>query len=258
MKTDIFQKIETSSKPDFSDILTKSFDLFKKVWESALYHALILMAIVIPFIMVVYTPFIIMMSTQDRYNSYGYYDSWEPSVALLVVYCIVVFALVFVVQAISLGIIAHFFRALKKADLDSNEDIGSYFVYLKGENLSKVFLISIATFFISIAAVLLCYLPIFYVMVPLQIIQVMFAFNEKLSVSDLIKASFKLGNKYWLIAFGLIILSSFIAQLGILLCVVGVFVTAFFVHLPMYYFYKDTIGFDEETEVSDTEEWSSI
>ncbi len=256
MKTDIFQKIESSSKPDFSDILTKSFDLFKKVWETALYHALILIAIVIPLIMVVYTPIIIMMGKQGRYNSYGYYESWEPSVMLIVIYSIVVFALVFVVQAISLGIIAHFFRALKKADLDSDEDIGGYFVYLKGENLSKVLLISIATFLISIAAVLLCYLPIFYVMVPLQIIQVMFAFNEKLSINDLIKASFKLGHKYWLIAFGLIILSSFIAQLGVLLCVVGVFVTAFFVHLPMYYFYKDTIGFDGEAAVSDTDEWS--
>ena len=256
MKTDIFQKIESSSKPDFSDILTKSFDLFKKVWETALYHALILMAFVIPFIMIMYTPFIIMISKQGRYNSYGYYDSWEPSIMLIVIYSIVVFAMVFVVQAISLGIIAHFFRALKKADLDSGEDIGGYFVYLKGENLSKVFLISIATFLISIAAVLLCYLPIFYVMVPLQIMQVMFAFNEKLSVNDLIKASFKLGHKYWLIAFGLIILSSFIAQLGILLCFVGVFVTAFFVHLPMYYFYKDTIGFDDEAAVSDTDEWS--
>jgi hypothetical protein len=198
------------------------------------------------------------MSQQGRYNSYGYYDSYEPSVILIVIYCIVVFALVFVIQAISLGVIAHFFRALKKADLDSDEDIGGYFVYFKGENLGKLFMISIVTFLISIAAVLLCYLPIFYVMVPLQIIQVIFAFNEKLSVSDLVKASFKLGHKYWLIAFGLIILSSFIAQLGILLCVVGVFVTAFFVHLPMYYFYKDTIGFDEEPQSSDHEEWSSI
>ena len=177
---------------------------------------------------------------------------------LIVIYCIVVFALVFVIQAISLGVIAHFFRALKKADLDSDEDIGGYFVYFKGENLGKLFMISIVTFLISIAAVLLCYLPIFYVMVPLQIIQVMFAFNEKLSVSDLVKASFKLGHKYWLIAFGLIILSSFIAQLGILLCVVGVFVTAFFVHLPMYYFYKDTVGFEEDPGPSDPEDWSTI
>ena len=256
MKTDIFQKIETSSKPDFSDILSKSFELFKKVWESSLYHALILIAIVIPFIMVVYIPFIFLMTNQGGFNSYGYYESWEPSAVLLIVYFIVVFAMVFVVQAISLGIIAHFFRALKKADLETDEEIGGYFVYLKGENLSKVFLISIASFLISIAAVLLCYFPIFYVMVPLQIIQVIFAFNQKLTVPDLVKASFKLGNRYWLIAFGLIILSSFIAQLGILLCIVGIFVTAFFVHLPMYYFYKDTIGFDDEEEVFDTEEWS--
>ena len=198
-----------------------------------------------------------MMGYQGRHNYNGYYDSFDPSVILIIVYSVVVFAMVFVIQAISLGIIAHFFRALRKADLDTDEDIGGYFIYLKGENLSKLFVISLVTFLISIAAVLMCYLPIFYVMVPLHLIQVIFAFNEKLSVSDLVKASFKLGNKYWLIAFGLIILSSFIAQLGILLCVVGIFVTAFFVYLPMYYFYKDTIGFDEESEASEVDEWSS-
>ena len=246
METDIFQKIENSSKPDFSDILSRSFDLFKRVWETALYHALILMAVVIPFIIVVYAPVIIMMGYSGRYNSYGYYEQVEPSVLWIILYSIVVFALIFVIQGISLGIIAHFFRALKKEDTGSNEDIGGYFVYLKGENLTKVLVISLATFVISFAAVLLCYLPIFYVMVPLHLIQVIFAFNDKLSVSDLIKASFKLGNKYWLIAFGLIILSSMIAQIGILLCFVGVILTAFFVHIPMYYFYKDTIGFNDE------------
>lgn len=246
MKTDIFQKIENSSKPDFSDILSKSFDLFKKVWETALYHALILLAVVIPFILVVYVPIFAMIGYTERYNSYGYYEHVEPPILLMIVYFIVVFAMIFVVQGISLGIVAHFYRALKKEDTGSDEDIGGYFVYLKGENLTKVMVISIATFLISILAVLLCYLPIFYVMVPLQILGVIFAFNTELSVSDMIKASFKLGNKYWLIAFGLIILSQMIAQIGILLCFVGLFLTAFFVYIPMYYFYKDTLGFDDD------------
>lgn len=121
-------------------------------------------------------------------------------------------------------------------------------MFLKGKNLKKVMVLSLATVGISLAAVLLCYLPIFYVMVPLQLFVVIFAFNEDLSVSDIIKASFKMGNKYWLITFGLIILSSLIAQIGIIFCFVGVFFTAFFVHIPIYYLYKDTVGFDDDTE----------
>ena len=82
-------------------------------------------------------------------------------------------------------------------------------------------------------------------MVPLHLIVVIFAFNENLSVSDIINLSFKLGNKFWLLIFGLIIVSSLIAQLGFILCFVGLFITAFFIHIPIYYFYKETIGFKD-------------
>jgi len=72
--------------------------------------------------------------------------------------------------------------------------------------------------------------------------------SPEMSVSNIITVSFKLGNKFWLLLllllFGLIIISSLIAQLGIILCFVGLFFTAYFVHIPIYYFYKDTIGFN--------------
>ena len=41
MENPVFQKIENANKPDFGDILSKSFELFKKVWEQALYHVLL-------------------------------------------------------------------------------------------------------------------------------------------------------------------------------------------------------------------------
>jgi hypothetical protein len=81
-------------------------------------------------------------------------------------------------------------------------------------------------------------------MVPLQLLVAIFAFNPQLSVSEIIRASFKLGNKYWLTLFGLIIISSLIAQLGVLLCLVGVFITAYFIYVPLYLFYRDSVGVD--------------
>jgi hypothetical protein len=108
-----------------------------------------------------------------------------------------------------------------------------------------MFLLSLATMGIAILAALLCYLPIFYVMVPLQLFLPVLVFNESLTVSEIIKASFKLGNKYWLMLFGLIIVSSLLASLGILLCGIGIIVTSYYQYIVLYYFYKDSVGFDD-------------
>jgi uncharacterized membrane protein len=79
----------------------------------------------------------------------------------------------------------------------------------------------------------------------------MFAFNPELSASNIIKASFGLGNKKWLLAFGLIIISSILAQIiGFLMCFIGLFVTSSFVYLPIYFIYKEVVGFDESNELS--------
>ncbi|PKA82473.1 hypothetical protein ATE92_0603 [Ulvibacter sp. MAR_2010_11] len=255
MEHPIFQKIENAKKPDFGDILSKSFELFKKVWEQALYHVLITLAAVVPMILLVYIPYIAFFLSMGALDTQGNYDYVEPDLMeylpLLIGYIIVVLALIFVVQAFVYGITAHFIRVLKKEDLGTNEDVGGYLSLLKG-NYKKLMLLSLATFGIALLATLACYLPIFYVMVPLQLLVVFFAFHPELTVSEIIKASFKLGNKYWLIIFGLVIVSSLIAQLGIILCIVGVFFTAYFVHIPMYYIYKDCIGFDTVSEENES------
>ncbi len=249
MQTDIFQRIENAGKADFGDILSKSFNLFKDVWVDGLTHVLLTMIAVIPFLLVVYIPILPIYIDMFSYGYDPYY--YEPSVdfsALFWIgYIFMVLILSFVMQVVTYVITAHFYKVCQKKDTGSPEDVGGFFVFLKG-NFTKLLLLSLATFGIAILAALACYLPIFYVMVPLQLMLPIFAFNPKLSVSDIIKAGFKLGNKYWLIVFGLIIVSSLIAQLGIILCIVGVLVTAYFVHLPMYFFYKDTVGFDESPQ----------
>ena len=248
-------KIERSSAPDFGDILSKSFELFKKSWEQTLYHALVTVAVVLPVIIITYIPYVLFIfylssvENAGHYNEFNYLDQHDPElvIPMLIVYFLIVFLVILLVQAIAYGIIAHYFKVLKKIDTGSLEETGGYFSCLKG-NYMKLFVMSLATFGISILATLLCFFPIIYVMVPLQLIVVFFAFNPGLSVSGVIKMSFKLGNKYWLTIFGLIIISSMIAQIGILLCFVGLFFTAYFVHIPMYYVYKDTIGFEDPTD----------
>ena len=124
-----------------------------------------------------------------------------------------------------------------------------YFFYLKRPYLGKVISLSAATFGITIAAVLLCVLPVFYVMVPVALMNVIFAFNPDLSTSEIIKAGFNLGNKKWLLTFGLIIISSLLAGIvGMLMCCIGIYVTSSFSYLPAYFIYKDSVGFDEKED----------
>ena len=71
--------------------------------------------------------------------------------------------------------------------------------------------------------------------------------RSHLSPSEITKAAFNLGNKKWLITFGLILVSGMLAQVvGILMCFIGVLVTASFTVLPLYYIYKDSVGLDEK------------
>ena len=58
MKKEIFQKIETTPTPDFGSLLSRSFDLFKKIWLESFIHVLITMIAVLPFVFIVYMPFV--------------------------------------------------------------------------------------------------------------------------------------------------------------------------------------------------------
>ena len=88
---------------------------------------------------------------------------------------------------------------------------------------------------------MLCYLPIIYVSVPLSLMPVFYAFNPELSTSNIIKASFDLGNKKWFIIFGLTLVAGFMAMIAglLLLCGFGIFLTASFAAIPVYFIYKE-------------------
>ncbi|MDH7447873.1 hypothetical protein [Aquimarina sp. 2201CG14-23] len=253
----LFEKIENSKPVDFGGIFNKSIELFKKVWLQGFIHLLISMVIVIPLIIIMYIPIIALAGLAGFEDSYGDYPNQfeELSIGLAILFVILIIVVSMVASAFQLGITAHFYRVCKQVDMGLPET-NSYFMFFKGKYLGKLFALAIATFGIALLAILLCYLPIFYVMVPLQLFGVIFAFNAELNTSDLIKASFKFGNKIWLIAFGLIFISSILSQLvGMILCFVGIFFTASFVYLPVYYMYKDGIGFEDQEE---SDNWNVI
>ena len=77
----------------------------------------------------------------------------------------------------------------------------------------------------------------------------MLANHSDLSETEIIKASFSLGNKKWLISFGTIFLMGLMGLLGILACGIGVLFTISIAYLPVYLIYKSVIGFEQLDEI---------
>jgi hypothetical protein len=202
------------------------------------------MLLMVPFYIIMYLPMLAMgfIDPQSFQNMENIQD-FTP--LLMVPFFIFIFLFSFFAMVISFGMKASFYRICKLKDL---EEMGAddYFYYLKKPYLGKVIKLSLATFGITILAVLLCVLPVFYVMVPVALMNVIFAFNPDLSTSEIIKAGFRLGNKKWLLTFGLMIISGFLAGIvGLLMCCIGIYVTTSFGYLPVYFIYKDSVGFDK-------------
>lgn len=244
----LLEKIQNAPALDFGTIFSDAFDLFKKTWLQGFLLQIITFIIVLPFILVLYLPLIgiiISSATTGDQNP----EALQAYFAGLGIMYILFFAAgILVLSVVSMALNAGFFRIMKR--LDHNEPIktSDFFYYLKGKYFGKLVILMFASLFIGAIAIMLCVLPILYVMVPLSFFTVIFAFNPELSAGDIITASFKLGNKKWLLVFGLTIIASLLSQIvGMLLCGIGILFTAPFVYHPMYLVYKNVIGF-EDTE----------
>jgi len=171
---------------------------------------------------------------------------------------IVYLFLIIAMSTISFGLKAAFYRICRLKDLEQmgKED---YFYFFKKPYLAKTMKLGLVFSGISMLAALFCVLPIIYVIVPLSLMIVIYAFNPEMSISDIVKLGFDLGNKKWLITFGLMFVSGFLAGIiGMLMCGIGIYVTASFSYLPPYFIYKDVIGFGEEDEIQQLEENSGL
>lgn len=242
--TTLFEKIENAKTLDFGDVFSESIELFKKVWVQGLVMLLLIMVILVPFYLIMYLPLIGagLLASSETYFGDGF------SMMLMIPFFFFISIFSFVAMVISFGMKASFYRICKYKDLNiaGSDD---YFYYLKRPYLGKVIVLSLITFGISILATLLFIFPLLYVMVPVTLINVIFAFNPDLSALEIVKAGFKLGNKKWLLTFGLIIVSSFLSQtIGMMLCVIGIFVTTSFSYIPAYFIYKGAIGFETVVE----------
>ncbi|MDO6760779.1 hypothetical protein Q4566_11255 [Tamlana sp. 2_MG-2023] len=250
--TSLLEKIQNGKSLDFGDIFGASIDLFKKTWLQGFILIILTLVVVIPLIIALYAPLIglIMSQGQEGLVDDDAMLSFFGGMSLL--YSLLVIIGFFVVGAVYFALNAGFYRIMRKLDANENTVIKDYFYFFKLSYLSKGMIITLISMLIGIVSLMLCYIPFIYAIVPLSFFAVIFAFNPELSATEIIKASFKLANKYWLVSFGLIVVSSILSQLvGYLACGIGLLFTASFIYHPIYLIYKNVIGFNEVNAIDE-------
>lgn len=241
----ILQKIASAKKLDFGSIFSESIELYKKAWLQGFLMQLFILLILLPLIIVAYIPFIGLIIAQQQNGGNNNEALNNFITGMSIPYIIFVIVGVIVLGTIAVAINAGFYRILKKMDYNEVIETKDFFYFVKGAYLPKVFLVMLVSILIAIPSALLCYIPLIYMMVPLTYFTAIFAFNPELSVGQIVSVSFKLGNKKWLISFGLIIVSTIcIFALSMLTCGLGSLFLQSFQLVPIYLVYKHVVGFN--------------
>lgn len=233
------QKIQERPSLDFGAVFSASIALFKKVWMQGFIVLLLTFITILPFYVILYIPMIAAGITDPELMR-----SNELPTAVVVGLAILLPFVLLGVMTFSLALNAAFLKICRQYDADepNNDD---YFYFLKQGRLGKVFQVSLIMLGLFFLGMLTCGIGILYLMVPFSLFPAFLAFHGELSAMDTVKASFALGNKNWFVIFGLLILVGLLAELGIVLCCVGIFFTAMLTKVPAYFMYKDGVGLEK-------------
>ena len=245
------QRIQNAKDVDFGTVFNQCIELYKKVWVQGLLLQIFALLVMMPFIIMFYVPFIGAMMEQSRS---GNVDPDALSEIMYgggsALYILLFYLVIFALSAISALLYAGFYRIIKAMDHGQEFQTSDFFYFFKGKYFGKGFLLMILASLISGVAVMLCVLPVFYVMVPIMFFIPIFAYNPDLSIGDIISLGFNLGNKKWLLTFGLLIVSAIIVYLlTIITCGLGGLFLAAFMYMPIYIIYKEVIGFGDLDEI---------
>lgn len=249
--SEILQKISNAPVLDFGDIFNKSVELFKKSWLYGLLLELFTLVIMMPFFIVLYGPFVVAMVAQSERGPIDS-DVFGSLFAGFTVFYIVIFIFgILAATVFQLALQVGFFRIINQIDEGREVKASDLFYFLKGKYFGSVTLLMLATVLIALIAALMFYVPIIYAFIPLSFFTIVFAFNSEMSIGDIIKISFSLGTKKWLISFGLFVVTYILVIiLTFLTCGIGALFLSPFIYLPLYFVYKQVIGFDDTSEIN--------
>jgi hypothetical protein len=240
--SEIQRKIQNAEHLDFGTILDLSIKMFKEVWLKGFLMVIIIAvfagALTFLFSVLGLSPDPYSVNWVEDFNFYEYYTSnalYSLPQAILI-------------STLTIGLLAGFYRICKQTDL--NESISDdLFYFFKGSYFSKIFMLGIIYAIIANVAQLLFVIPYIYAFVPLSFFAVVFANNTDLTETEIVKISFSLGTKKWLLTFGLIFVTGILGMLGLIACFIGILFTISIMYLPVYFVYRDVVGFEEDSEI---------
>ncbi len=232
-------KIQNPKKLDFGSILDNVINLFKRIWLKGFLMILMIMAFAIG------VSFVFMfLGISSGNNIFENVENYEKLAVLSTSNIINSIPQTIIISTFSLALLAAFYKMCQQIDAGEQEN-DDYFIFFKKEYFSKVFMLGIFYAFIVAIAQLLFFIPYIYVIVPLAFVSIIFANNHELSEVEIIKASFSLGNKKWFFTFGSMFVAGILGMLGIIACGVGILFTMSIAYLPVFFIYKEVVGFNK-------------
>ena len=241
--SEIQEKIRNAPSLDFGDIINQAIELFKMVWLKGF------LVVFITMICSFGLSFIFAgIGLTQNFNFFNEIVNLDTFYSLY--FWNVIFAIpqTIIVSSVSMGLLAAFYRICKEQEAGSTSQ-DDFFYFFKNGYFRKILSLGIVYALIATTAQLLFLIPYIYVFVPLSYISIILANHPDLSETEIIRASFSLGNKKWLISFGTIFLMGLMGLLGILACGIGVLFTISIAYLPVYLIYKSVIGFEQMDEI---------
>lgn len=239
---EVQNKIQNAQHLDFGKILDVTINMFKEVWLKGF-----LMILIVAFFTGISTflfrliglgPNPYSINWYEDGNFYSYYSNnafYNMPQAILI-------------ASLTIGLLAGFYRICKQVDLNESQS-DDLFYYFKKEYLQKIFMLGIIYAIIAATAQILFLVPYIYVYVPLSFFAIIFSNNPELTETEIVKLSFSLGTKKWLITFGLMFITGILGMLGFIVCFIGVLFTMSILFLPVYFVYRDVVGFEDDDEI---------
>ncbi len=257
------EKINNARELDFGTIIDNVFGLYKKAWLQGFLLMLIIIVIMVPFIITLYFPMYTNVLEQVQSGEYDPNDADSLVRAMPETFRYTMLGFTFVISFITTGIVAGFYRILKAIDHGESFRFADFFSLFKFKYLGKIF--AIASFSLMVALInwgAEIFLPqllattlngILSVILSVYttLFVVFFAFNSDLESSDFFMLSYYLGSKKWLLIFGLLIVTGIIGVLGVVACGFGLLFTMSIMYMPVYFVYKEVIGFNTLSKIDE-------
>ena len=158
--TEIQEKINRNASVDFGEVFNNAFNLFQKIWVQGFIMQLILFGVMFGIMFIMYIPMMAGILVLEG----GNIETGDGLTSVLILIGMLLFYLVFTIgiAIFSTGLQAAFYRQVRLGDRGIESQNGvSWGMFFRKKYFGKLFLISLASIGIGIAASLLCLLPIF-------------------------------------------------------------------------------------------------